>query len=211
MSKFEIPADIKANALARVQAKSQAVMTNMFNNERIVDNMAARELSEANLLTLEGIVLSCKQLPGIVIEGREVKVNVFPVNEARFGKELGTLLGLITTASTALEQHQVGMLSYIGISPILAEKIRIALGSQPYFSKRSKLLVDGYVGNAEDLRALVVEASAQMGLNPVDVSAITQPELQLMYTKGKLRAETQQANNEKLTELSGTDALKYEE
>lgn len=211
MNRFEIPEDIKAKALARVLAKSQAVMTTMFNNEKIVDNMVARELSEANLTMLEGIVVLCKQLPGIVIEGREVKVNVYPVNEARFGKELGTLLGLITTASTALEQHQVGMLSYLGISPILAEKIRIALGSQPYFSKRSKLLVDGYIGNAEDLKALLVEASVQIGLNPVDVSTITQAELQLMYTKGALRAETQQAMHDKLSALTGTDALVYEE
>lgn len=211
MSKFTIPEDIKQQAMTRVQAKAQAIMDNMFKNERIVDNMVARELGEANLNHLESVATLCKQLPAIKIEGREIKVNIFPVNEARFGKELGTLLGLLTTASTALEQHQQGMLSYLGISPILAEKVRIALGSQPYFSKRSKLLVDGYAGNAEDLRALVIEASAQMGLNPVDISAITQNELQLLYTKGRLRAETQQSMHEKLSEMTGTDALQYTE
>ncbi len=207
---FKMPEDIRGAAMERYSATIQRQADAIFSNTVLVDKMFQREQAEANLLKLQGIVKSCQQITPIKIEGKDVKVNVFPVNELRFGKELGTLLGLVSTASTSLEDHQAAMLSYLGISPILAEKVRQSLGSQPYFSKKSKLLVDGSIGNAEELRALILEVSAAMELGYVDTTAVTQDELRLMYTKGKLKAETQQLMHEKLSLMSATEAMKHE-
>lgn len=207
---FTMPANIREAALERYSATIQRQADAIFNNPVLVDKMFQREQAEANLDRIQGIVKACQQIEPVKIEGTDVKVNIYPVNELRFGKELGSLLGLISTASTALEDHQRTMLAYIGISPILAEKVRQALGSQPYFSKKSKLLVDGTIGNAEELKALVLEVSAAMQLGYVDTNTITQDELKLMYTKGKLKAETQQLMHEKLSMLSATEAMSHQ-
>lgn len=210
-TKFQIPDDIREQATQRLADNTKRMMDAIFSNERIVDNIVAREASEVNLAHIKGIITICQQIDPIKIENVDARVNIYPVNEARFGKELGSLLGLITTAASALEQHQEAMLAYTGISPILAEKVRNALGTVPYFSKKSKIVVDGTVGNAEDLRALILEVASMMNLNYIDTSVITQQQLELMYTKGKLKAETAKAMHERLSTLSANEAFQYSE
>lgn len=176
----------------RIETVKLTASISLLDNISYVDMLTQRDYRQSNIDKLSGLITIINSIAPAKIPGEsDIRVNCYPINDRLFGTEIGLLLGIIQTASTAFIQEQKDViLATVGLPLALVEDMQNAFGTTAYWSKRTLAKYDEIPGNYAQAKALLEEIADKLGLNPLDITKFSEPMYQLHFEQAKKRAET---------------------
>lgn len=185
-------AEAKQESMDRIETIRLESTLSLLDNEEYVDALTKREFREENIKTLTGLVASMNNIAPVKLPGEgNINVNCYPINDRLFGTEIGLLLGIIQTASSAyVQEHKDIIIPMIKVPLSLIEDMQVAFGTTAYWSKRTFSKFDEIPGNYEEAKALLQEIASVMNLKPLDISKFTKSAYELHFNQAKMRANT---------------------
>lgn len=176
----------------RIETAKLTASINLLDNTGYVDIITQREYRQANITKLSGLITTINAITPVKLPGEgDVKINCYAINDRLFGTEIGLLLGIIQTASTAFVQEQKDtILTILKLPLALVEDMQQAFGTTAYFSKRTLSKYDEIKGNYEQAKALLIEIADKLALNPLDIAKFSETLYNLHFDQATKRAES---------------------
>ena len=175
----------------RLETVKLTTAISLLDNVSYVDMITQREMRQANIDKLLGLVTTINAIAPVKLPGEgDVKVNCYAINDRLFGTEIALLLGLIQTASTAFVQEQKDtILTIINLPLAIVEDMQNTFGTTAYWSKRTLTKYDEVAGNYTQAKALLKEIADRLKLNPLDIVKFSEEMYNLHFEQARKRAD----------------------
>lgn len=163
----------------------------LLDNESYIDIITQRDFRQANIDKLMVLVRGVNSIAPVKLPGEgDVRINCYPVNDRLFGTELGLLLGLLNTASTAfVAEQKEAILAILDLPLAIVEDSMQAFGTTAYWSKRTLEKYDEIAGDYEQAKAMLEEVATKLDLQPLDISKFSKTAYDLHFAQASRRAD----------------------
>lgn len=194
---------LRANAQAKIQEAIQTAKDKAEERklnaiisggvDRVMASMAVREATSEELKNLE---LSCEQivkdLPITSRTTRETR-KWNPSRVYGYGNQIGALVGLLSGIQYSASQHRLQMLATTGLNEQIIEDTLVAFGSPAYFSDKYETIIEAKPYDYNAIRSCIEVLEHKLDLN-IDMSQLTEANIDKQFEAAQLRAETEQNN-----------------
>jgi hypothetical protein len=181
-----------AEAQKRIATKREAEDLAKWDSDEYADKEALSELqlnAFTRLKELEGEVRTLIKDANVFINGQQVEYQDLRGIRG-LGAEVQALTALISNCVYSVDQLRDELCDHVGINQILGQKLLTAFGNTSYWSNKTHEVIHGTPYDLDMVAFLLPKALAQLGLEYLDCSDITEQRQQSRYKADSDRAQT---------------------
>lgn len=180
-------------------AKMNAEMR-LLDNPLLQEITAKKTIASENLEKLEVLKVAFEEMDPIKTKKgtREVKV----LRSYGLGEEVDQVIGLLGAIRYATDEHKTEMIALTSLDVYSVEQCLDALGSDPYFSKTHKVIVDGIPADVEQFKTYILSVCNTLELNAVSTVKFTQAFFDKRFDSAEVRANEEHENHLRYMRIS---------